>query len=234
MRNSGIRRISCASLDPAENPNLMDRLWFLVRALRNEVWEDDPPVIEDPNIESADRQTFVCKNGERRVTIGGPVEMIAALRYGIEDIRSHCRTRLRIWVSLLPILHRAYDALMRTDPEAIPTRASVLKRDHYHCQVPGCTRRAHLHAHHVHWRSRGGRDTLSNMICVCAFHHAMIHDGHIEVSGEAPHALTWKLGCRLGKEPLAVYRGQRLIAGGWRLETETETQLARAGRRAEA
>jgi hypothetical protein len=49
------------------------------------------------------------------------------------------------------------------------------------CRVPGCTRRHHLHAHHiVHW-AEGGATKLSNLTLLCPSHHALVHEGCLRV-----------------------------------------------------
>jgi hypothetical protein len=53
---------------------------------------------------------------------------------------------------------------------------AITVRDGGRCQFPGCTHTTHLHAHHVrHW-IRGGRTDTDNLVLVCSFHHALIHD----------------------------------------------------------
>jgi hypothetical protein len=67
----------------------------------------------------------------------------------------------------------------------------VLERDCGRCQVPGCSRAA-VHAHHVRFRSAGGGDDEWNLVSLCAMHHLRgIHEGWIEVRGEAPGRLVW-------------------------------------------
>jgi hypothetical protein len=52
------------------------------------------------------------------------------------------------------------------------------------CRVPGCTRRHHLHAHHVvHW-AEGGATKLSNLALLCPSHHALVHEGRLRVELE--------------------------------------------------
>jgi len=44
------------------------------------------------------------------------------------------------------------------------------------CRVPGCDRKRHLHAHHIHPWADGGPTRLSNLVLVCSGHHRMIHE----------------------------------------------------------
>jgi Domain of unknown function (DUF222) len=67
--------------------------------------------------------------------------------------------------------------LGRTRRLATPAQIAALTvRDGEGCQFPGCTHTRYLHAHHVrHWLF-GGPTDVDNLILVCAFHHAVIHD----------------------------------------------------------
>jgi hypothetical protein len=47
------------------------------------------------------------------------------------------------------------------------------------CRVPGCGRRRHLHAHHIHSWAAGGPTKLSNLALVCSGHHRMLHEGKL-------------------------------------------------------
>jgi hypothetical protein len=90
-----------------------------------------------------------------------------------------------------------------------PRAYRVFERDGYRCTVPGCTAQRNLHAHHVLFRSRGGRDDLANLVTLCAAHHQRgVHRGVIRISGRAPEALVFEL-------PLCVYRsGDRAVRAG--------------------
>jgi len=78
-----------------------------------------------------------------------------------------------------------------------PQRRAI-ERDRGFCQVPGCSRAA-VHAHHVVWRSRGGRDEPENLVSLCAGHHLHgIHAGYIRVSGRAPDQLRWEVAASQG------------------------------------
>ncbi len=88
----------------------------------------------------------------------------------------------------------------------------VFERDDWLCQVPGCTSRRNLHAHHIRFRSAGGSDALENLITLCAFHHQRgVHGGTLRITGSAPEDLWFELGLRDGQPPLLRYRsGGRL------------------------
>ena len=69
---------------------------------------------------------------------------------------------------------------------ATPAQIAALQvRDGRCCQFPGCANTRFLHAHHVrHWL-HGGRTDLNNLVLICTFHHAVIHDRgyRIEANG---------------------------------------------------
>ncbi|MGV8123683.1 MAG: HNH endonuclease [Candidatus Xenobiia bacterium LiM19] len=50
----------------------------------------------------------------------------------------------------------------------------VLERDGYKCQVPGCSNRRNIHAHHLEFRSHGGCDGNHNLLSLCVSHHLWI------------------------------------------------------------
>ena len=80
----------------------------------------------------------------------------------------------------------------------------VLERDGGRCQVPGCSRAA-LHAHHIVFRSAGGRDVPENLVSLCPAHHLRgVHMGRIRVTGTAPDGLRWELGVSSGLPPFWV------------------------------
>jgi hypothetical protein len=79
----------------------------------------------------------------------------------------------------------------RDTPNSVVIRQQVLSRDGLRCAVPGCTHRGDLVAHHVTWKSHGGRTHLLNEVCICQHCHALIHEGLLRVEGTAPHGLKW-------------------------------------------
>jgi hypothetical protein len=87
-------------------------------------------------------------------------------------------------------------------PEIIKAsrRHRILARDGWRCQAPRCRSRAHLHAHHIVYRSRNGPDSAFNLITVCRAHHRMIHSGSIVLRGRAPDRLVWSMGVNVAGE----------------------------------
>jgi len=93
--------------------------------------------------------------------------------------------------------------------------SKVLERDGYKCQVPGCSNRRNIHAHHLEFRSHGGCDASSNLLCLCASHHLWIlHILHgLKVEGTSPDSLTFTFGPGTSPEghPFMIYRNGRKV-----------------------
>jgi len=53
------------------------------------------------------------------------------------------------------------------------------------CMAPGCDQHGWLHAHHItHW-TNGGPTIASNLVCLCRFHHRLVHEGGWSITGDA-------------------------------------------------
>jgi len=51
------------------------------------------------------------------------------------------------------------------------------------CRYPGCHKSpSQCEVHHVVFRSRGGKTTISNMLLLCSFHHWKVHEGGWKVA----------------------------------------------------
>ncbi|HYC54181.1 MAG TPA: HNH endonuclease signature motif containing protein [Candidatus Binatia bacterium] len=136
-----------------------------------------------------------------RISIAIPTSVVSLLEDAIEGCRRAIEPR---WRAFERILAHAYLTWMSLPEHKNP----VFARDSYRCQVPGCSRRGMLHAHHVWYRSHGGPDFTWNLATVCNDHHReYIHRGYIRVEGCAPDGLVWELGCRPGQEPVMRLRG---------------------------
>jgi hypothetical protein len=135
--------------------------------------------------------------------------------------------RVPAWVGLLALLE---DFVQTWDPVADSANAAgagtgagagaragpikrpgdaVYARAGWRCMAPGCTSRRNLEDHHIVYRSRGGRDDLSNRICLCRFHHQRGEHGDLAACrGRAPLGIVW----RLGRTGLATwYRNERRV-----------------------
>ena len=88
--------------------------------------------------------------------------------------------------------------------ERMTKRKRILARDRHRCQVPGCSRPA-AHVHHLEFRSHGGSDDDSNLLCLCAAHHLFgIHEERMRVTGKAPDELVWEFCLRRSWAQTAV------------------------------
>jgi hypothetical protein len=68
----------------------------------------------------------------------------------------------------------------------------LLLRDGSTCSNPCCRRRLGLHAHHIVFRSFGGRTALYNETMVCPLLcHALLHRGLLKLKGDPLKGLTW-------------------------------------------
>jgi hypothetical protein len=115
------------------------------------------------------------------------------------------------WVGLLGLLE---ECLWTWDePRGMPRRPFdlVYRRDGYRCMAPGCTARAKLEAHHLTYRSWGGKDEPENLLVLCLFHHQQGEHGVLaRARGRAPLDVTW----RLGDTQLATWwRNERSLRG---------------------
>ena len=75
--------------------------------------------------------------------------------------------------------HDGTEKACGTETRLVPRnlRRLLERRDHGMCQFPGCESQHRLHAHHIiHW-ANGGPTELDNLICLCHFHHHIVHEG---------------------------------------------------------
>ncbi|MCC6763868.1 MAG: HNH endonuclease [Deltaproteobacteria bacterium] len=142
----------------------------------------------------------VC-DAEIRFT--GPITVVALLRDVLDAFADPAEPR---WTALERSLRHVITHWESTPRHHDP----VFDRDGWRCTVPACSSRRHLHDHHIRFRSRGGDNLRSNRTTVCAAHHLHgLHDGSIQASGPAPHAIEWQLGVRPGAPPFLTFVGDR-------------------------
>jgi len=113
------------------------------------------------------------------------------------------------WEGLLLLLLEF--AAIWDDPHITPRRdhERIHRRHGYRCMAPGCSARATLQAHHIHFRGHCGSDCDFNLVPLCKWHH---HEGphgtFMRVAGRAPLGLTFELGC---DETAATYHNDRWL-----------------------
>jgi 5-methylcytosine-specific restriction endonuclease McrA len=163
------------------------------------------------------------KIARKAATLSGPA---VTIRCSIEsealELWNECVDRCRElfgrnlpeWECANRFIDAFFAAYEQEDSRKYALNHKVFERDGWRCTVPGCgCRSAALHAHHVVPRSKGGPDTMPNETAVCSVHHSMaIHEGTVEVDGEAPNCLFWRLGVNEdGEALLTVGPGERIV-----------------------
>jgi hypothetical protein len=83
-------------------------------------------------------------------------------------------------------------AVQRGGPLPAATRRAVMLRDRCRCRVPGCTRRRYVDVHHLVPRADGGLHSRSNCFVLCRMHHHLLHDGKLDVTGDAEGELRFR------------------------------------------
>lgn len=68
----------------------------------------------------------------------------------------------------------------RIVPRAIELAVDI--RDNHTCRFPNCHQRGHTDKHHIVTWAHGGETSVKNLISLCRYHHARLHEGecHIE------------------------------------------------------
>jgi hypothetical protein len=112
--------------------------------------------------------------------------------------------------------------LAKDAPNTPSLTRRVVLRDGACCANPHCGRRQNLHAHHIRFRSQGGRTALTNEVLVCDRCHACIHLGFLRLEGNPADGLRWtpavrsldpthaeaaRLEAELANVPVVVARG---------------------------
>lgn len=73
-------------------------------------------------------------------------------------------------------------------------RRALMERDGV-CQFPGCSESRNLDCHHVvHWAD-GGETSLDNLVMLCRFHHARLHQGCFDIRRKRVSAETSTESC---------------------------------------
>jgi hypothetical protein len=137
-------------------------------------------------------------------------------RETVRKMRSAVRESLEEWEALALVLREFLLVWDNSETRRQRRENPTLERDGWRCTAPGCrsTGTGRLQEHHVIFRSHGGPESdPRNLTTLCNAHHAMLHDGLIRCSGEAPGGLTWELGVQEGREPFLVYFGETRIGG---------------------
>jgi len=80
--------------------------------------------------------------------------------------------------------HRKVLAMGRTRRLVTKTQRRALMIRDGMCRYPGCHQTRHLTAHHVIPWILGGRTDLDNLILLCQWHHTVVHEGGVTITGD--------------------------------------------------
>src|SRR5438445_7118949 len=139
------------------------------------------------------------------ITFAAPPSVVALFRGALDAFRP---PGAPLWKGCEKVLEHVC-AEWEAQP---PHRDPVFAGHAWRRAVPACTSRAHLHDHHILYRSAGGDNSRANRVAICAWHHLRgIHLGRIRAHGTAPHAITWEIGVRRGRPPLLRTLGDRYL-----------------------
>jgi hypothetical protein len=81
--------------------------------------------------------------------------------------------------------------LGRTSREPSAQMLRALRHRDHGCRFPGCGSRRYVHAHHIRWWSGGGRTDLDNLVMVCSFHHALVHEHRWRIKQDRDGTVSW-------------------------------------------
>jgi len=206
LNAQGVALPEGSSRDPAENPVRMAQLEELL----------DLAILascRDPGESEEflrDRKTLSTPGRHHRVVVWARPAILDRWERACRAVRSRSE-RFPPWVAAFVVSKTALEQWVLTDPGRIPTERRILERDGWRCRAPGCSSRRSLEVHHIRFRSRGGSNASWNLVTLChAHHHHALHRGTLRVTGRAPHALVWEIGCSPDASPLWTYRGDRL------------------------
>jgi hypothetical protein len=128
--------------------------------------------------------------------------------------------RTPLWWKFLQILCLAREGMAQLAEASAPPpkpQRQILERDRYRCQFPGCSERR-VEVHHIQFKSQGGSDDPSNLLCLCpAHHHHGVHARTIRIHGQASPTqehLIVEAGLDRNGHALLRYQGERLVFSG--------------------
>jgi len=155
-------------------------------------------------------------NDTARPPANGPPQVLtsAATRARAATVASEPQQRHepplpRAWEGLLMVLLEF--AATWDDPRITPRRdhARIHRRHGYRCMAPGCSARATLQVHHIHFRGHCGSDLDFNLLPLCNWHHNEgPHGTFMRVAGHAPLGLRFELG---RDDSAATYHNDRWL-----------------------
>jgi hypothetical protein len=99
-------------------------------------------------------------------TVTGPPDIFDLLKDTLRMARALAGRSISLGMCLVEMATH-FVAVWKAHLKARMTkRMRIFGRDGHRCQVPGCSRPA-VHLHHLEYRSHGGSDEDSNLLCLC-------------------------------------------------------------------
>ena len=156
---------------PASQRGLVDGLLALAQMYLRGEQPERPPVEIVVTVQQA---TLVAQSDDAGVTADGAC------------VSAKTSQRLACDCSAVEVVEDADGNVLsvgrksRTIPAAI--RRAMLHRDEHRCRFPGCTAHVYVEGHHIeHW-AKGGATDLANLVTLCSYHHAFVHDHGFRVA----------------------------------------------------
>ena len=104
----------------------------------------------------------------------------------LERLACDCRLQVVLEDNGIPV---AISSPERTVP---PHISRALRRRDQGCRFPGCGNKRFLHAHHIVFWTQGGKTIWTNLVCLCPFHHHLVHEGGWSITGDPEGQLTFR------------------------------------------
>jgi hypothetical protein len=151
---------------------------------------------------TAESEGQMC--AQRIFSVTAPPDVFDLLKETLGMVRALAKRSISLGMCLVEMAEHFVAVWKAHLKIRMTKRMRILGRDRHRCQVPGCSRPA-AHVHHVEYRSQGGSNDESNLLCLCAAHHLFgIHEERMRVSGTAPDKLIWEFGLRRSWAATAV------------------------------
>jgi len=147
----------------------------------------------------------VCQLAGRALSMAEAIELLFAEKLAEHDLDEESLEKVRQealkdlqWTDLIQAETEECPGnaeITIVNPKSrVPTKAQrrkILRRDGYRCCVPGCPNSLWLDIHHLIYYSVGGLTIGENLATLCTKCHKNVHEGHLIITGSAPHGLRF-------------------------------------------
>jgi hypothetical protein len=211
---------------------------------------------DEPEQESADALVAICESSLRQHTseeradagalvlvhvdeavLADPAQEGCSSLDGVGRLAAHTARRLACDAGVCRLVFRQdgqVDAGAKTRTIPRRMRRAVVARDRG-CRFPGCTQQRFVDVHHVVFWADGGRTEPTNLVCLCRFHHRLVHEGgyrldvtelgrlevhrpdgrHVPAVALAPEPVDPDIVARHAREGRAIDAQTLGYGGGW-------------------